>query len=484
MSKYNINLTARQSLAFNMLQEPDVSCLLYGGAKGGGKSVLGCFWVFIQCCDLINRFNLSQRKYPITVGFMGRKRSVDFSDTTLETWKRFIPENTYKLRTSEKEIIVNERVKIAYGGFDSEEAIKKFNSAEFGFYFIDQAEEVSQDDIALLRGTLRLKIDDSNLDYKGLLTANPAECWLKDSFMGKNQRKGYSFLSALPTDNPYLPPGYVDNLLEAFRHRPELIEAYVRGSWDVLSGANLVIKPQWVEGAIERTLSNYLGRVIISCDPARYGDDETVIYAIKEGEVIGEMIYGQKSTMETAGNCIAMRNRYNADLIMVDSVGVGGGVVDRLMELNHPVMEVNFAQKPSNEIKQEKYYNLRAEVYWEAAEMLCDQKVSIPNDPALCSQLGHITYSDGVRGKIKIESKKEIKKRLEGSSPDRADALVMGLWGLQFVSSKQNDYSRMGVTDEQVMRSGLFTQISPAYSEMLDQMKGNFQKSDYEGING
>lgn len=481
MSHYKMSLSTRQKQALDLLNSNEVKELLYGGAKGGGKSVLGCYWVFFTACDIINKFELPVRKYPITIGFIGRKRSVDFTDTTLETWKKFIPEQAYSLRTSEKEIIINERVKIAYGGFDSEMDIKKFNSAEYAFYFIDQAEEVSRDDIALLKGTLRLKIGDTPLDYKGLMTANPADCWLKDRFITQLS-KGCAYLPALPSDNPYLPPGYINTLIEAFAHRPELVEAYVHGSWDVLSDANIVIKTAWVNDAINRFLPNFLDNTVVSCDPARFGDDETVIYVIKGGQVIDSMCYGQKSTMETAGNCASMRNKHNAELILVDGVGVGAGVVDKLMELNEPVKEVNFANKPSNEMKQEKYYNLRAEVYWEAAEMFSNQQVSMPNDMVLRQQLSHIQYSNASKGRIKIESKDDIKKRLGGGSPDRGDALVIGLWGLSLLPKKYNDYDRMKQGQQRAIDSGRFTSMSPVYEESLRMIgaNNNYQKSDYE----
>ena len=263
--------------------------------------------------------------------------------------------------------------------------------------------------------------------------------------------------------------------MEAFKHRPELIEAYIKGSWDILSGANLVIKPDWIKSVINKRLANATSGVLITCDPARFGDDETVIYAMRGAEVINSCFYGQKSTMDTAGRCAAMRKKYNAELILVDGVGIGGGVVDRLMELDEPVKEVNFANKPSNEIKQEKYYNLRAEVYWEAAEMFSDGNVSIPDDLALKQQLGHIQYYNASKGRIKIESKDDIKKRLGGGSPDRADALVMGLWGVQFLTSTYNDYNRMG-------KGKPFDNINPLYAESLGLIGGQgYQSSDYEG---
>ncbi|MHC5185012.1 MAG: hypothetical protein ACYSPI_12175 [Planctomycetota bacterium] len=85
-------LTKRQTMAFDALARVDVKEVLYGGAKGGGKSVFGCYWCFKQASDIIKQCNIEPRTHPIPVGFMGRKRGVDFTNTTLETWKRFIPE--------------------------------------------------------------------------------------------------------------------------------------------------------------------------------------------------------------------------------------------------------------------------------------------------------------------------------------------------------------------------------------------------------
>ena len=70
-----------------------------------------------------------------------------------------------------------------------------------------------------------------------------------------------------------------------------------------------------------------------------------------------------------------------------------------------------------------------------AADMLSDGDVELKNiEPLLRGQLGTPTY-DFRNGKILIESKANIKKRL-GRSPDRADAYVNGLYALQFVEGE------------------------------------------------
>ena len=176
----------KQSKAFKLLSQHDKSVeVCYGGAKYGGKSHFGTTFCYTEAIRLIKTYDIRRSVNPIPIGFMGRKVGRDFMDTTLETWKKVIPRDAYRIKGKPPEIIIANRLKYFCGGLDRQETVNKFNSAELCVYFIDQAEETQQDDLTLLRAAVfwRLIINGHTMPGKGLLTANPAQCWLKPVFI-------------------------------------------------------------------------------------------------------------------------------------------------------------------------------------------------------------------------------------------------------------------------------------------------------------
>ena len=417
--------------------------LCYGGAKGGGKSV----W-------LVRRMVRALSQYPGAKGWLGRRRSVDFRDTTFDTFTRFIDSRLYYVNKQERKIFLPWcKGQIDYGGLDDEKQIEKFNSAEYAFVGVDQAEEVEKHHFAMLRGTLRYRLPNGSVPpYSIWLTANPRQCWIKDDFI-LNPQKGHRFIQALPTDNPFLAPGYVDNLTEAFKHRPDLLAAYLRGSWDDLSSHDVCIQTSWIERAkIKGVKGTPLKRIIVN-DPARFNDDENVIYVMElteEGVHILEHFYlYNKSTMDTAGRLCALREKWDANLIAVDSIGMGIGICDDLDDLGAPLLRINSSAAPTISIKAAKFLNLRAQMWWEAGHKFAEGMCAIPKDDIkLAGQLGTPRFTFGIGGKIKVEAKDEIKERL-GTSPDRGDGYVMGLYALDQATRLDHDRERDAFLDRQ-----------------------------------
>jgi hypothetical protein len=137
--------------------------------------------------------------------------------------------------------------------------------------------------------------------------------------------------------------------------------------------------------------------------------------------------------------------------------------VDRLAELREPVLAINTGQSADNEEAQARYINLRTQIVWEAAELFSNEEVCITEDQSLVNQLGSYTYEMKSNGKIKIGSKDEIKEKLGGASPDRADALLIGLYAIKKVPQPKNDYNRISIPQPRRNSYGWGSPMEMAY---------------------
>lgn len=465
VSAIDYNFTDRQKQARALLDNDLTDQLLYGGAKGGGKSWFMCVMFFRYALKIIQDFQLKPRPgMPIPLGWLGRSKGKHFKDTTLQTWYKTIPIEYYRVNRAEQEIIILDTVKYDFGGLDSEDAINKFNSAEYAIVGIDQAEEVKKDDIAVLLASRRLTIDGKELPYKALYTANPAQCWLKDEFIvGSNPAK--PFVQSLPSDNPHLPQAYADTLTDSFKHRPELLEAYLYGNWDALSSANQIILEAWINESTNLTMHRAAEpKRYLSCDPARFGDDETVIYRFIDTNITKQTIYGKISS-DRLGNLLHVAAlEHKATAIVIDEDGLGGPVVDWQRRLSAGRYSVLGIQSAAKAFDKDKYFNRRAEMWFKVAEMM--QSSALPLNLYADSMSSEdwiklkgqlCTPSYDFRGpKIIVEPKADIKTRLSGSSPDRADAAILGWSNFDRIpAAKRGGYGSGGYKRKRKKRSAM-----------------------------
>jgi hypothetical protein len=76
-------------------------------------------------------------------------------------------------------------------------------------------------------------------------------------------------------------------------------------------------------------------------------------------------------------------------------------------------------------IRSDEFVNLRAELAWVLRDKFFDNAIYIPDDDDLKSELSNILYDIASDGRRKLEPKADTKKRLNGRSPDRFDAMMM-----------------------------------------------------------
>jgi hypothetical protein len=420
------HLTPKQTVAYQHLTSPDPTKVLFGGAKGGGKSFLLSLWIDVWVDTLIRLFRLSPSENPVPLGFIGRKQSVDFTSTTLETFKRVVPPDHYRIR--EREIIFHNTAKVFFGGLDDQRRIHKFNSAEFAFFALDQAEETERTDVNVLQASLRLKLGDITPPYKQLYTANPADCWLKEDYID-NQRGIY--VPALHSENPHLPDSYGETLTSAFQHNDAMLQAYLHGNWYALQASNALISSQMLDCLKTTHLYPKDIRRIIACDPS-LGGDECVVYALENGRVLEECILHERDTMKIAGQMQILGRKHNTPCFVIDQIGIGQGVYDRLRELKKGATVLGI-HSASESTYPERYANIRAEMWWYTMVQIQERRIPYPEDPELRRQLTSMRFKVvNSNGKTLMEPKEKTKQRL-GRSPDRGDAFVYGLWALSKV---------------------------------------------------
>jgi len=159
---------------------------------------------------------------------------------------------------------------------------------------------------------------------------------------------------------------------------------------------------------------------ILGVDPARFGDDRSVIIERQGLVAASPRIYRGIDNMELSARVAAMIEDRQPDAVFIDS-GAGAGVIDRLRQLGYDVIEVNFGGKAIDP----RYLNKRAEMWFEMADWVRGG-ASIPNENSLKLELATPTYKFDVSNRIQLESKDDIKKRLpDAGSPDIADALAL-----------------------------------------------------------
>lgn len=211
----------------------------------------------------------------------------------------------------------------------------------------------------------------------------------------------------------------------------DFVRVRVRGVFP-RAGSTQFIGSDIVEAAAAREAhAGVYDALVLGVDPARFGDDEAVIYIRKgrDGRTHAPLRFRGLDNMQLAARVAEQYEFYRADAIFVDGGGNGSGVVDRLRQLRIPVIEVNFGASPDRSQPGQEataYANKSAEMWGVMREWLSTGG-AIPDDNDLKSQLEGREYGyvlrDG-RDAIQLEKKSDMKKR-GLSSPDIADALAL-----------------------------------------------------------
>jgi len=222
------------------------------------------------------------------------------------------------------------------------------------------------------------------------------------------------------TSSKLVSPSWAKEKLEQWGEDSPMYHVRVLGNFPTESD-DQVVSLRGVEEAQKRDIE--LGdNIVIACDVARFGTDETVIAVRRGNNVRIHKTYTKKSLMETAGyiiDTVRSVSDYGVARIVIDDAGLGGGVTDRLRELGVSVEAFNGGSAPN---EPDLYPNRRSEAWFAFAEQL--SSIDLDPDDQLAADLVAPKYALDSRGRRVVEPKDKTKQRL-GRSPDRADAVLM-----------------------------------------------------------
>jgi hypothetical protein len=191
-----------------------------------------------------------------------------------------------------------------------------------------------------------------------------------------------------------------------------------------------IVPRDLVEDAIGRDVKIIEGPVVMGVDIARRGSDSSAICVRQNNHILAGGIMTKKGLdlMQVVGWIReeienVKKSGMEVSEVLIDSIGMGAGVVDRLLEESVEVRGVNVGESPSIEGE---YMNLRAELWWKCREWFAKRDVVIPRDERLVEELASVRRLWPSNGKLQVEPKDQTRQRLgRNASPDAADALIL-----------------------------------------------------------
>jgi phage terminase large subunit len=366
---------------------------------------------------------------------MGRAKLKTLKESTLNSFfdltTKLKISNQYKFNSLTGVIYWNNGSEILLKDLYAYPADPNFDSLgslEITGAFIDECNQITYKAWQIVKSRIRYKLNEFDLLPKMLGTCNPSKNWVYSKFFiphkNKSLQPGKAFIQSLPTDNPNLPPSYLESLLSLDENSKQRL---YYGNWEYDNDPSSLISFDKINDVFT---NNFVedGEMFISADIARYGSDKMVICVWSGFRVVEIFSLDKSSIVETAEAIRGLATKWKVpnSNIIADEDGVGGGVVD-VLKCNGFVNNSK-AKKEDNIIVE--YQNLKTQCYYKLAEKIQRNELFINcNDGHLQDLI--IKELEQVKrdkidsdGKLRIVSKEKVKEML-GHSPDYTDTLMM-----------------------------------------------------------
>ena len=168
-----------------------------------------------------------------------RKTYRMLKDSVIKTFFEWVPKESGKYSeadmTFEMPTSMGNKWEVLFRSADTPEDIEKFRGVEITSFWIDEAQEVSQDVKLILEGRMSYPAGTKQEFYRSILTTNPCdtEHWIYRDYV-MNPLQNHVYWKQGSHENPYLHDEYYDTLKDIYRDRPEIMRRYVMGEWGAI----------------------------------------------------------------------------------------------------------------------------------------------------------------------------------------------------------------------------------------------------------
>ena len=327
---------------------------------------------------------------------------------------------------------------------------KKMKSLEgAGVCWVEEAESITQEMWDTLIPTIRAPSSEIWVSY------NP-----KNILDNTHQR----FVIHPPENAIVIKANYYDNPnfpevlradMESCKARDEDLYRHIWLGEPVADSELAIIKPSWIEAAVDAHITlgfEAQGKRIVGFDVADEGEDSNATVLRHGSVVLSCDEWRGQDVIYSSDKVYTQAEQDRADLIVYDSIGVGAGVKAQLRRKTGIVQAVGFnaggevlrkdAKYIEGKTNGDMFSNIKAQSWWHVRDRFfntwraikhgdvfpVDQLISLSSDikdlEYLKAELSRPRVDYDNNGRVKVESKKDLKKR-GIPSPNKADALIM-----------------------------------------------------------
>ena len=433
--KLEFSFTQKQKEALQKYFDNKTVEVLFGGGAGGGKSYL---WA--------SAFIIKGLKYKGLRFLVGRKEYVDLRDSTMNTFFSVLGSKGlkkgvhYSFNGETKVLTLTQTGSEYYFRYLKDEPsdpdFNRLGSTEYTDAFIDEAQEVSEKAKNIVLTRLRYMHDVYGLIAKLVMGCNPHKGWLKrefyDPYTDGTLDDDKAFIPALAKDNSYIGSGYV-KMLERIPDRA-LKERQLMGNWNYDNDPTLLVEYKRINDIFSNSHIEEREDRYITVDASRKGKDKMTAYVWAGWKCIRVEYWSGLKLLSTGDEDSSemrirrLKDQYAVPMhnIIIDEVGVGGGLVDRLGCVG---FIANATPQLNAQGEKENYKSLKDQCGYRLADKVntgglwvdttdSDLKASITEELSVLKSAGKEDE------KLRIIDK-DTQKKLIGHSPDHLDNLII-----------------------------------------------------------